>query len=75
MAAPGETGEANQKSHSHHKETLAQALIELIKVRTIMGLSIVWVMSYLAVIEAIKPETFMTVASAAATYYFTRHER
>ena len=56
------------------KETLAHALIELLKVKTLITLAIIGVMSYLATTGAIAPETFMTVASAVVTYYFTRKE-
>ena len=64
---------------AHAKEALTialtefiHALIALTKVRTVITFIIIGVMSYLAIIEAILPETFMTVASAVVTYYFTR---
>ena len=60
--------------HDRRAESLTHALIELLKVRTIITFTITGVMSYLAIIEAIAPETFMTVASAVVTYYFTRRE-
>jgi hypothetical protein len=63
------------KKPGPHKETLRQALIELLKIKTLVTMAIIGVMSYLAIIEAIVPETFMTVASAVVTYYFTRKER
>ena len=63
-----------RKRHNKHKETLAQAFIELLKVRSLITFAVIGVMSYLAVIEAIGPETFMTVASAVITYYFTRKD-
>jgi Na+-transporting NADH:ubiquinone oxidoreductase subunit NqrD len=50
------------------------AFVELLKVRTLITLAIIGVMSYLAVNESIKPETYMAVASAVVTYYFTRKE-
>ena len=59
---------------SNCKETLTQAIIELLKVRTLITLAIIGVMSYLAIIESIEPETFMAIASAVVTYYFTRRE-
>ena len=74
MATPEEIGEASHKPSVHHKETLTQALIDLLKVKTLITLAIIGVMSYLAIIEAITPETFMTVASAVVTYYFTRQK-
>ena len=74
MPSPEQIGEASHKPNVHHKETLTQAFIELLKVRTLITLAIIGVMSYLAIIEAIAPETFMTVASAVVTYYFTRRE-
>jgi hypothetical protein len=62
-----------RKPH-RHKETLVNSFIELLKVRSIITFAVIGVMSYLAVIEAIEPATFMTVASAVITYYFTRKE-
>ena len=56
------------------KYTIRDAFIELLKVRSIITLMIIGVMSALAYQEFIKPETFMTVASAVITYYFTRRE-
>ena len=56
------------------KENLSHALIELLKVKTLITLAIIGVMSYLAMTGAIAPETFMTVGSAVVTYYFTRRE-
>jgi hypothetical protein len=78
--APGEKPEKptrppRKRPPNKHKETLAGALIELLKVKTLITLAIIGVMSYLAIIEAIEPATFMTVASAVVTYYFTRREK
>ena len=64
----------NKRRSGKNKETLAQAFIELLKVKTLITLAIIGVMSYLAMMGDIAPETFMTVASAVVTYYFTRKE-
>ena len=54
--------------------TVKDAVIELLKIRSLITIAIIGVMSFLAVKEVIAPETFMTVASAVITYYFTRKE-
>jgi hypothetical protein len=62
------------KKPNCRKETLFGAFIELLKVKTIITLIIITVMSHLALTGIIAPETFMTVAGAVVTYYFTRRE-
>jgi hypothetical protein len=80
MSAPGETPPTAtpphkpRKKRSSNKDAVALAFIELLKVRSIITFMVIGVMSYLSIIEAIGPETFMTVASAVITYYFTRKE-
>ena len=54
--------------------SLKRAIIELLKVKTIVTLAIIGVMSYLAVQGSIATDTFMAVAGSVVTYYFTRNE-
>gem|GEM_PF-3544276 len=68
------SGTTPPKKPRSSKYTIRDALIELLKVRSIITLMIIGVMSVLAYRHFIAPETFMTVASAVITYYFTRRE-
>jgi Na+-transporting NADH:ubiquinone oxidoreductase subunit NqrD len=72
--SPSEKLPPRKRPPTKHKETLAHAIIELLKVRTLITLAIIGVMSVLAIKGDIEPATFMTVASAVVTYYFTRRE-
>jgi len=56
------------------RPSLKKALIELLKVKTIITLAIIGVMSYLAVQGSIATDTFMAIAGSVVTYYFTRDE-
>jgi Na+-transporting NADH:ubiquinone oxidoreductase subunit NqrD len=62
------------KPKSKMRETVAEAFIELLKVKSLITFAVIGVMSRLAVTGAIAPETFMTIASAVVTYYFTRKQ-
>ena len=64
------------ESSKNQKEevSLKKALIELLKVKTIITLAIIGVMSYLAVKGSIATDTFMAIAGSVVTYYFTRSE-
>ena len=54
---------------------IGRALVELLKVRTIMTLGIVGTMIYLAINNQLEGSTvFMSVASSVVTYYFTRKD-
>lgn len=54
---------------------VVNALVELLKVRSIITIISFSVMSYMAVIGTLDPATFMTVVGCIVTYYFTRKER
>ena len=56
-------------------DDIINALVELLKVKTIITLAIIGVMSYLAVTGDIATDTFMAVAGSVVTYYFTRGEK
>lgn len=51
---------------------MKQAFIQLLKVKSIITLAIIGAMVYMATNELIDPATFMTIAGAVVTYYFTR---
>ncbi len=53
---------------------MKKAFIELLKVRSIITLAIIGVMSYLAITEIIDAATYMTIAGAVVAYYFNRKE-
>lgn len=59
------------------KEALEKLLInisDLFKVKTILSLIVIITTCYLTIKEVIEPATFMALASAIITYYFTRKE-
>lgn len=59
------------------KEAIKELLIniaDLFKVKTILSLSVIATTCYLTIKEIIDPATFMALASAIITYYFTRKE-
>lgn len=49
-------------------------LANLLKVKTILSLLVIITTCYLTIREIIDPATFMALASAIITYYFTRKE-
>lgn len=59
------------------KEAFEKLLIniaELFKVKTILSLVVILTTCYLTITQVIDPATFMALASAIITYYFTRKE-
>lgn len=59
------------------KEAVEKILIniaDLFKVKTILSLTVIITTCYLTIKEVIDPATFMALASAIITYYFTRKE-
>ena len=53
---------------------LCKALIQLLKVKSIVTIMILGVFCYLALRGEIEPEYFATVLSAIVTYYFTKKD-
>ncbi len=53
---------------------MKKAFIELLKVRSVITLAIIGVMSYLAIARIIDAATYMTIAGAVVAYYFNRKE-
>lgn len=53
---------------------MKNAFIELLKVKSILSLIVISVTSYLAVVGLVDPATWMGMATAIVTYYFTRKE-
>lgn len=53
---------------------MKKAIINLLKVKTIISFVVIGIISYLAVIGSIESESYMVIASAIITYYFTRKE-
>lgn len=51
---------------------MKKAMIELLKVKSIVTLMITLTLCCLAVIGKIPPELFLTIAATVFTYYFTR---
>lgn len=49
-------------------------IADLFKVKTILSLTVIITTCYLTIKEVIDPATFMALASAIITYYFTRKE-
>lgn len=54
---------------------MIKAIVNLLKVKTILSLMVVGVTCYLAIKEVIDVATFMALASSIVTYYFTRPEK
>lgn len=54
---------------------MKKALINLLKVKTLLSLMVVGVTCYMAVKGSIDSATFIALASAIVTYYFTRNEK
>lgn len=54
---------------------IGNALIELLKVRSIITIIVIAVMSRMALDKTIDSATFMTIVGAIVAYYFTRKER
>lgn len=50
------------------------ALIQLLKVKTIVTLITVGVFAYLSVVGKVEPKDFMLVLMAIVTYYFTKKD-
>lgn len=62
--------------HECTKEiTLSKAFIELLKVKSLLSLSLIATTCYLAVSGKIEPATFIAITSAVVTYYFTKKEK
>lgn len=60
------------------KEAFEKLLInisDLFKVKTILSLIVIITTCYLTIKEVIDPATFMALASAIITYYFTRKDK
>jgi hypothetical protein len=55
-------------------EKMIKALIELLKVKTLISLSAMIVFCYLSIVGKIEPKDFMLVLMAIITYYFNKKE-
>lgn len=55
-------------------EVLLINIANLFKVKTILSLIVIITTCYLTIKEVIDPATFMALASAIITYYFTRKD-
>ena len=55
-------------------KTLLVNIANLFKVKTILSLGVIATTCYLTIKEVIDPATFMALASAIITYYFTRKD-
>jgi len=53
---------------------MKQAMINLLKVKTLLSLIVMCVASYMAIKGTIDPATYMVLASAIVTYYFNKKE-
>lgn len=53
---------------------MKNALISLLKLKSLLSLMFCGVTCYLAVVGSIEMETFMAITMAIITYYFTRKE-
>lgn len=56
-------------------ERLLTNIADLFKVKTILSLTVIATTCFLTIKEVIDPATFMALASAIITYYFTRKEK
>ncbi len=54
--------------------TFKQALIALLKVKSIITITIIGVVSYLAIQRVVDPAVFTGIAASVVTYYFSRRE-
>ena len=54
---------------------VADAIVDLLKVRSIVTIIVISVMSVMAIREAIDPGAFLAVAGSIIAYYFTRKDR
>lgn len=55
-------------------ERIGNAIIDLLKVRTIITIMIVGVICYLAIVSRIEIVAFVAIATQIINYYFTRKE-
>ena len=55
-------------------KTLLVNIANLFKVKTILSIGVIATTCYLTIKEVIDPATFMAIASAIITYYFTRKD-
>lgn len=55
-------------------KTLLLNIANLFKVKTILSIGVIATTCYLTIKEVIDPATFMAIASAIITYYFTRKD-
>lgn len=49
-------------------------LANLLKVKTIISLAVIFTTCYLTIVKQLDTETFMVITSAIITYYFNRKE-
>ena len=54
------------------KEKFVSAIVELLKVKTIVTLALIFTTCYLALKDRIDIAVFTTLVSAVVTYYFTK---
>jgi len=71
----GEPRKTTKPATKKQERPIVSAFVELLKVRSIITIVIIGVMSYLAVEQIIDAATFMTLAGAVVTYYFNRKEQ
>lgn len=50
-------------------------LANLLKVKTIISLAVIFTTCYLTIVKQLDTETFMVITSAIITYYFNRKEK
>ena len=50
-------------------------LANLLKVKTIISLAVIFTTCYLVITKQLDTETFMVITSAIITYYFNRKEK
>lgn len=56
------------------KEKIGIAIVELLKVKTIVTLALIFTTCYLALKDRIDVAVFTTLVSAVITYYFTKKD-
>lgn len=56
------------------KEKFVSAIVELLKVKTIVTLALIFTTCYLALKDRIDIAVFTTLVSAVITYYFTKKD-
>jgi uncharacterized membrane protein len=58
----------------YRRHTIRQAIIDLLRVKSLITLMVIGSMVYLVVTDFIDPATFMTLAGSVITYYFTKRD-